>query len=81
MTRLGENYYKQFVEIKFLTYTKVKLKWSGLGLLPLHFLMHSVKELYNVEHASEVFKITLVIYIKHWRVNTEAESTPLREEE
>lgn len=59
MTRLGENYYKQFVEIKFLTYTKVKLKWSGLGLLPLHFLMHSVKELYNelynVEHASEVF--------------------------
>lgn len=45
--------------------------------------MHSVnEELYSVEHdASEVFKITLVIYIKHWSVNTEAESTPLREEE
>lgn len=44
--------------------------------------MHSVnEELYSVEHASEVFKITLVIYTKHWSVKTEAESTPLREEE
>lgn len=44
--------------------------------------MHSVnEELYSVEHASEVFKITHVIYTKHWSVNTEAESTPLREEE
>lgn len=58
----------------------IDLGW--VYLLPLHFLMHSVnEELYSVEHASEVFKITLVIYTKHWSVNTEAESTPLREEE